>query len=124
MATLVERHIGLRDNPDCEIREDYIKIIIDDIDIMSLPSPLSKQQQLDSIDARQRVLVLMSYDSVYDEKTRVKIAERSKIPIRNDYISPLNRLLQDRGIDPTRPYRVFHSKQTYEYIFFQNVRDC
>lgn len=122
MAALVERHVGLRDNPDCEIGEDYTKIIIDDIDIMKLPSPLSKQRQLDNIDARQRVLVSMSYDSVYDEKTRAKIAERSKIPIRNDYIPPLNRLLQDRGIDITRPYRVFYSERTYEYIFFQNKR--
>lgn len=111
----------MRDNPDCEIGEDYIKVVIDDMDIISLPSPLSRQQQLDSIDTRQRVLVSMSFDSVYDEKTRAKIAKRSRIPISNDYIPPLNRLLQERGIDPTRPYRVFHSEPRYEYVFFQNI---
>lgn len=120
IVSLVEKHIGLRDNSDCEIGEDYIKVVIDRLDITSLPSPLSKQQQLDSIDARQRVLVSMSYDSVYDEKTRAKIAERSKIPIRNDYIPPLNRFLQEKGIDPTKPYRVFYSERTFEYIFLQN----
>lgn len=121
MAILTEKHYGLVDNPNCKIGDDYTKVIIDDIDIIKLPSPLSKQRQLDNIEARQKVLRKMATDSVYNEKTRLEILERSKIPIKNDYVPPLKRLLQDRGIDMARPYRVYRSPTTQKYIFFQNV---
>ena len=61
----------------------------------------------------------MSVDSVYDDKTREMIAARSRIPIKNDYIPPLDYLLEDRGINPLRPYRVFYHPSRFEYIFHQ-----
>lgn len=119
MAVLLKKHKGLLDNPTIDVGEDPITVIIDEIDIMSLPSPLSIQQQLDSIKARQSVLMSMSVDSVYNDKTREKLAAWSRIPIKNDYIPPLSYLLEDRGINPLRSYRVFYRPDKLEYIFYQ-----
>lgn len=119
MAVLLKRHKGLLDNPTVDVGEDPIITTIDKIDIMSLPSPLSIQQQLDSIEIRQGVLVSMSFDSVYDDKTRERIAVRSRIPIKNDYIPPLNYLLEDSGINLLKPYRVLYCPSRCEYIFYQ-----
>ena len=119
MAVLLEKHKGLLDNPTVDVGEDPIIVAIDEIDIMSLRSHLSMQQQLDSIEMRQRVLVSMSVDSVYDDKTRERIAARSRIPIKNDYIPPLNYLLEGKGINPLRPYRVLYRPDKLEYIFYQ-----
>jgi len=119
MTSLSEKHRELQDNPGLDIGEDYIEIVIDLIDIHSLPSPRSLQQQLDSIEVRQNVLRKMALDSVYDEPTRKRIAERAKIPIRNNYVSPLKRLMLEKGIDPTKQYRVFYRPDRREYIFYQ-----
>lgn len=120
MALLL-KHKGLIDNPSVDVGKDPLIVIIDEIDIRSLPSPLSMKQQLASVETRQRLLVSMSVDSIYDNKTRENIATRSKIPIKNDYIPPLNRLLGNRGLDPLMPYRVFYRPNRRDYMFFQKT---
>ena len=119
MAVLLKEHRGLLDNPAIDIGKNPFMVIIDETDIISLPTPLSMRQQLANVEARQRVLVSMSVDSVYDDKTRERIMTLSKIPIKNNYVPPLNYLLRDKGINPLKPYRVFYHPNRREYVFYQ-----
>ncbi len=119
---IINMHLASLRNLDdaCEIKGEVAHIIIEDIDIMRLHSPQNMEQRKASVAAREKIRWEMVNDKTYSEDTRGRLLTMAQVPMVDDYVPPMERLLRDLGIDIMKPYRIIHNERTYTYHVFQN----